>query len=407
MQTMVKRPSLVDILELGAQEDPFHAYHMSQELFGDIFGSDRGYNEEADVLRQSVDGADLGAMWREFQRTVAMLNRQREPLIQLLTFTVGNPVERVLMPTQDDFEEASEFGEPKGIRIGQPFVAGYDFKWYDIGARYTWRFLAESSADQIRAINSSALEADLRLVWNRVMRTIFNSTNSSATVNEQNVNVYRFWNADGSVPPPFKGTTFNGSHTHYITSGAATIDPGDLQLLEDHLYHHGYRMTLGYSLFLLMNRQEATVVRTFKAGTAGALYDFIPGPNIGGGVYLPPNSGVVGAPTNTVPGFAPGTIGSYGPFIVVEEDYIPAGYVLAMASGGDQNIGNPVGIREHERPGLRGLMLMPTAAGRGGDYPLTDSFYQHGLGTGIRHRGAGVVMQITAAGSYTIPAAFA
>jgi hypothetical protein len=348
-------------------------------------------------------------MWREFQRTVAMLNSQRQPLLNLLTFDVpaGKPTERVLLPTQDDFEEASEFGEPKGIRPGVPFIAGYDFTWYDLAIRYTWRFLAEASSDQIRALNASALEADLRLVWTRVMRTIFNSTNSSATVNDQNVNVYRLWNADGNVPPPYKGTTFSGSHTHYITSGAATVDPGDLKDLEDHLYHHGYRMTLGYNLVLMVNRQEATVIRTFKAGTNGALYDFIPGPNIGGGIYLPANSGIVGAPTNTVPGFTAGTIGSYGPFMVVEEDYIPAGYMLAFASGGEQNIGNLVGIRQHERSGLRGLMLMPTNAAPGQDYPLTDSFYQHGLGTGVRHRGAGVVMQVTVSGTYTIPAAYA
>jgi hypothetical protein len=45
--------------------------------------------------------------------------------------------------------------------------------------------------------------------------------------------------------------------------------------------------------------------------------------------------------------------------------------------------------------------------GRTPDYPLIDSFYNRGFGTGIRHRGAGVVMQITASGTYTIPAAYA
>ena len=57
---------------------------------------------------------------------------------------------------------------------------------------------------------------------------------------------------------------------------------------------------------------------------------------------------------------------------------------------------------EH-RADLRGLRLVK---GPDRDYPLTDSFYLHGFGTGIRHRGAGVVMQITASGSYTTPAAY-
>jgi hypothetical protein len=381
------------------EQDLFDLLGLDEDF---IRGYDRGTNEFADVITQSVDGADLNSMWREFQASVALLNRQKTPLINMLTFDVGQPTERVLLPVSDDFEEATEYGEPKGIRLGVPFISGYDFKWYDIALRYTWLFLAESDSTQIRALNGSALEADVRLQFQRVFRTAFNNVNSSATVNEQNVNVYRFYNADGTVPPAYKGTTFAGTHTHYLTSGGATIDPGDLSAIEDHLYHHGYRHSLGYRLLLLVNRQEGVIVRTFKAGVASSLYDFIPvGPGFGGGVYLPANSGIVDRPTQIAP--VDGVIGTYGPWTVVEEDYIPAGYVFALASGGEKNIGNPIGIRQHLRPELRGLRLMP---GPGQDYPLTDSFYQHGLGTGVRHRGAGVVMQITVSGTYTILALY-
>lgn len=367
-----------------------------------LAGYDRGTNEFADVITQSVDGADLNRMWSEFQKAVALLNRQRTPLINWLTFPVTQPTERVLLPVADDFEEATEFGEPKGKRIGTPFVAGYDFKWYDLAHRFTWLFLIEASQQQIRALNSETLEADLRLVFTKVFRGLFNNVNSSATVNDQNVNVYRLWNADGQVPPPFKGTTFAGSHTHYLASGAGTIDPGDLTAIEDALYEHGYRRSLGYDLILLVNRQEGKTIRGFIAGTASAQYTFIPAEGFGGGVFLPANSGIIDRPALNSQGL-PGMIGTYGPFVVIEEDYIPAGWVIGAASGGEQNIGNLVGLREHENAAARGLRLMP---GPGQDYPLTDAFYQHGLGVGVRHRGAGVVMKITA-GGYTIPTGYA
>jgi hypothetical protein len=363
-------------------------------------GGDRGTNEFADVVTQSLDGADLNAMWREFQRSINILNADRDPLVNMMTFPVTDPTERVMVPIAEDFEEATEYGEPKGIRLGQPYVFGYDFKWYDLAIRYTWLFLYESTAEQIRALNAEALEADNRLVFTKVFKAIFNKTNSTAEINQQNINVYRFYNADGFVPPPYKGTTFAGSHTHYITSGAATMDAGDIDVLEDHLYHHGYRVNNGYRLVLMLNRQEGAVIRTFKAGLGSpvAKYDFIPSAGVGGGVILPQGT-IVGRPGDTVRG----QIGTYGPFIVVEEDYIPAGYVFAFATGGDRNIGNPVGLREHQRSELRGLRLVK---GPDRDYPLTDSFYQHGLGAGIRHRGAGVLMQITAAGTYTTPPAY-
>lgn len=368
------------------------------EILG--YDANRGTNEMADVITQSADGSSLADMWREFQAAINLKNKYRNALINLLTFDVTSPTERVLLPAEDDFEVATEFGEPKGKRLGTPFISGYDFFWYDLAIRYTWLFLAESDAEQIRAINSEALEADNRLMFNKVMKRVFDNTNSSASVNGQNVNVYTFWNNDGvNVPPPYKGTTFTSSHTHYLTSGAATIDSGDITDLEDHLYHHGYRQTLGYNMVLLVNRQEGKVVRGFKTTkTTPDPYDFIPLEGVGGGVLIPANGGIVSRPTNRIPG----AIGTYGPFLVVEEDYIPAGYVFAFATAGEQSVGNPVGFRQHAVPSLRGLRLMP---GPGRDYPLTDSFYQRGFGTGVRQRGGGVVMKITA-GAYTIPTNF-
>jgi hypothetical protein len=364
---------------------------------GDMAMAERGFNELEGVIRQSLDGADLRSMWREFQATLALWNRQRQPLINFLSRNVSANTERVFYPTSENFEEATEFGEPKGIRLGKPFVLGFDFKWYDVAIRYTWMFLAESDAEQIRGLNNTALEGDSNLMFTKIMKTLFNPTNSSAVINEQNVNVYKLYNADGVVPPNYKTFTHAGSHTHYLTSGAGTIDAGDIQAISDHLYHHGYSVSTTNRMILLVNRQEGAVIRKLKVAT-GADYDFIPSANYGGGVILPTGT-IIAQPGGTVPG----EVGTYGPWHVVEDDYMPAGYVVGFVTGGESNILNLVGIREHENAGLRGLRLVK---GPDRDYPLTDSFYLHGFGTGIRHRGAGVVMQITASGTYTTPAAY-
>lgn len=368
-------------------------------------GAERGTNQRADALQltTTVDGVSLNQLWREFQRIVAMRNRDRSRLFNLLTFRVTNPTERVMYPTVEDFEEASEFGEPKGIRQGKPFAMGYDFKWYDLAIRYTWMYLVDATADELRALANQALEADNRLEFTRVMRALFNPANRTATIDGANYNVYALYNADGTVPPPYRTNTFNGSHTHYLASGAATVDSGDLSDIETHLHHHGYRLVNGYRLVLMVNPQEGAVIRGAKGAELGGTwkYTFIPNNNIGGGVVLAPNGGVVGAPNLTG---IEGEIGTYGPFVVVEEEYIPAGYVLGFATGGEENLGNLVGVREHSQPGLRGLQLVK---GPDNDYPLTDSFYRHGLGTGIRHRGAGVIMQITTNGTYEAPSAYA
>lgn len=400
MQTMqsdlILPPSLDDPILPGLFE-----HLVLQHVGADISGADRGTNEFEDVITQTLDGADLNAMWREFQRVIALWNRDRSAIINALTFGVTEIVEQVRYPVEEDFEEATEFGVPKGIRLGPAFNMGYDFKWYDIAIRYTWLFLAESTAQQVRGLTNSALEADNRLMFTKVLRAIFNNVNRVATINEQAVNVYPFYNNDGTTPPKYHGTEFASTHNHYLTSGAATIDSGDLDTIEEHLRHHGYNVTGGYKLVVMVNRAQGDVIRTFRVAD-GDKYDFIPGPGYGGGVILQQGR-LINQPTGGLSGLL--EIGTYGPFIIIEDDYIPAGYVLSFAtgSGGAGRTGNPVGIREHQRTELRGLKLL---SGERHGYPLVDSFYQHGFGTGVRHRGAGVVMQITAAGSYTIPTAY-
>ncbi len=369
-----------------------------------ISGGARGTNTEGDVLTQTIDGRDLNDIWREFVAALQFQNQFRQAIIDLLTFPVTTVIEDVPQISSEEFEEASEFGEPTGIRAAvEYFQLGYDFKWYDLAIRFTWKFLAEATAAQVDALNNVALEADNRLVFSRVMRAVFNNTNRRTNIRNNNIPVYPFYNADGTVPPQYKNATFSGTHNHYLTSGAAVVDPGDMRDIENHLLEHGYGRQQGASLFMMANRTDIATIRTFRVGVAGADYDFIPAQG-SPPVFLPRDTTILGGtqPPNTYAGLT--VAGSYGPFTIIEEDYIPSGYLFAFATGGILAATNPVGIREHANPALRGLRLIP---GSRAGYPLLDSFYNRGLGTGVRHRGAGLVMQITAAAAYTIPAAYA
>lgn len=365
---------------------------------------DRGYATEGDVLTQTIDGRDLNEVWADFQSTLSQWNAGRSALVAALTFPVTQPIEDVAQISSEDFEEASEFGVPKSVRGGGFFSMGYDFKWYDVAVRYTWKYLAEATGAQVESQHNMVLEADNRLVFTKVMKAIFDNTNRTATIRGNNFNVYPFYNADGTVPPAFGPNTFTGSENHYLASGAATVDGGDLDAMEEKLALKGYGRLQGSRLILLVNRQELAVIRTLRVST-GSSYDFIPAAggapwllptNTGGPVF--PQGSAIPSEVNGLP-----VAGAYGPWLLVENDYIPAGYMVGFATGGNSNVGNPVGIREHQNSALRGLRLVK---GANPDYPLIEAYYNRGFGTGIRHRGAGVVMKITA-GSYTIPTAYA
>lgn len=358
-----------------------------------ISGGAKGYNEMADYTYHTVDGYDLNDLWTEFQESIRLLNAQRNVIIDRLTFPVQRPIERVQQIAGDEFEEADEFGQPKRMRLEATWDLGFDLKYFDLGISFTYRFLGDNTADNVRALNNQALEADQRLVFKTLMERIFDNTNSSATLRGGTaVTVYPFYNAGLPVAPPtWKTYSHDTTHTHYLASGAAAVVSSDLDDMETHIHHHGY--TQGATLILLANRQEVATIRTFtRAG--GDTWDFIPKRGIS---FL---GNLVGSQDGDPTGLAnyPGFQGMYGNIAVVEEDYIPAAYMFMFASGGIRADRNPVGQREHENPGLQGLKLIP----RHQHYPLIDSFYHHALGSGVRHPGAGVVMKVTT-GAYDIP----
>lgn len=153
-------------------------------------------------------------------------------------------------------------------------------------------------------------------------------------------------------------------------------------------------------MFALVNVTEANVIRNFRVST-GARFDFIPAAGAPG-LFLPRDQELFGSQVgSTFRGM--NVIGSYGPLLVIEEDYVPPAYVVALVSGGEANVQNPIGIREHANTSLRGLSLVK---GRDNDYPLIDSYYVRGFGTGVRQRGAGLVYQIAATGTYAPPAQY-
>lgn len=379
-------------------------YLGMQQLF---MGGERGYHTAADILTQTVDGRDLNAMWDEVQATLQIWNARRQTLVDLLTFPVQTVIEDVPHISTDDFEEASEMGVPKSIRPTMGYFSmAYDFKWYDIATRFTWKFLADATARQVEAAHQAVLEADNRLVFRKVMNTLFRPTNRATNINQNNYTVFALYNGDGTVPPDYAGNTFDGTHTHYLVSGAAVIDSGDLDALIEHLRHHGYSAANGTELMLLANPSECTEIRKFRMNQVNnngaiAQNDFVPA--VGAAPQILTSQGLLGSqPSNSRNGMQ--IIGQYGDLLIAMEDYIPAGYVVIVGSGGAGNLKNPIGIREHANTGLRGLRLVQ---GPNTNYPLQDSYYQRGFGTGIRQRGGAAVMQIKATGSYAAPALYA
>jgi hypothetical protein len=362
-----------------------------------IAGGARGFNAFGDIIKATIDGTDLNELWNDFNGpngALAQYNDAHDSLRSMLSFHTTLPAEEVArVGALATFEDASEYGTPQGTRI-KPDVdkRGAGFRFRDLAIRMTWQYLANATAQQVQAVQNTLLEADHRQVFDAVMGRLFRGNTNG--VNPEGFTIFGLYNNDGETPPDYAGNTFLNTHTHYLASGAAVVDGQDLAA---GIAHHGYTDVPGTQLLIFANKVEMDVIRGFKAGvgTVPSPFDFIPAQ--GSPTYLTTQQ-IVG----DIPPAAYGRIkiaGSFGPAWCSENAFIPAGYVLTVVSGGAESQVNPIVFREHVNGALRGLLNI---GGSSPDYPLIDSFAIRGFGTGVRHRGAAVVMQITA-GAYAAP----
>lgn len=367
-------------------------------------GNRSGIMTEGDILTHTIDGVDLNELWSEFIDANTIYNEHKQGFVGLLTYPVTSNIELVPQIGDFDFEEATEFGIARGQNTNISYYQlAYDYKDWDLKLGYTWKFLRDTPAEQVEAVHTKAIQGDQALVFRKSMEALFYNVTRSTIVNAMEYKVYPLADGDGWIPPAYKGVTFDGSHNHYLASGATTMDSGDFEDSVNHLTEHGYGWDTGTQIVCFANRSEVAQIRTWRfqqtnENSVVANYDFVPA--LGQPALIVPNAeGLLG-------GQAPAVwnglrvSGSYQDVLVIEEPLMPAGYVMFLSTGGVNTDENIVGIREHSSAEWRGLRLLPGNQQR---FPLVDGFYLHGFGSGIRRRTGAVILQITTNGTYTAP----
>ena len=334
----------------------------------------------------TIDGQSLDEIWNAIRIRNAAFNRTASAFIALLTFPTALANEKVGVPSNPEFQEATEFGRPSKVRV-KKVGRGFPLVHYDLGYGYTQEFIDDASSTQISAIQSEVETAYERLRVVKVLEAIFGDTNYT---DADNIAVKRLYNADGEVPPRWQRWIHTGTHDHYLTSAGASLVTTDLDDAEEELVHHGFSEETGTRLILFAHRDEVAVIRGFDPWVPAETGDrpiIICGPIVG--------------PTGVgLGGFA--AQGYHGKWTVVENNELPSGYLLGLATGGQFNARNVAGFRSHRNTSARGLRLIEGPNGR---YPLIDAVYDTYMGAGVGQRGAAVVQQVTA-GSYTVPTFF-
>lgn len=331
----------------------------------------------------TVDGQSLNEIWVEMQAMLRAFNNAAEAVVSYFTFPVVRATEKVGVPHTPQFQIATEYGRPSKVRV-KLVGRGFPLDHYDLGDGYTQEFIDDANAAQLFAVQTTILNS-----WNTLRRELVLSAlmGSSNYTDKDQIAVKRLYNNDGEVPPAVKRWTHDGTHQHYLTSAA--LDTTLLSTMGTHLIHHGFREFGNPTFVLHVNLTNLDTVR--------GLTGFIPHVSASQPKELTGSGVVLGNRREAPAGLqAEGYIGDW---TVVQNNDVPAGYLIGQVVGGPFNERNPVGLRSHENPSVRGLRLIE---GGKQDYPLYDSVYDGYVGAGVGQRGACVVAQITG-GAYTDP----
>lgn len=371
----------------------------------DIVGADRGINVATDILTNTADGVSLNVLWREFSTALAEWNKTRDAISALFTRSTTESFAQLPVGTNNiEFEKQSEFGVPQASRVSPDYTRmGFPLNWSDAGLRYTRRFLRDATAEQVRAQHQAVLEADNRATFRDTMSALTTKApKGSRAANENGVEIFDLWDGStGEVPPSYAGRSFSSTHDHYLVSGATFIDSGDIETLTSTIQEHGHGLReSGEQIVIMVNPAQMDAISSWRKGEANAngavaKYDFIPA--VSAPAYLTDLT-IVG---DRAPAAFSGLPieGSYGDAWITRSYFVPANYVIAVATGGANSLRNPLWLREHPAASSRGLRLLPQYE----RYPLVEATYEHGYGLGVRYRSAAAVMQIKASGSYDNP----
>lgn len=180
------------------------------------------------MLSVSADGVDLNTIWSQVKAAIDAWNAERSALTSLLTFNTTNSADAIPQAaSSESFEVATEYGEQEALRAPTAhLLAAYTFEDFDLATRWTWKFLRAATKEQILAQANFALEADNKLTCGTIFQRLFDN---APDINEWAHTVYPIFNGDNVVPLDYLGKSFTALHNHFLVSGAAEIDSGDLE----------------------------------------------------------------------------------------------------------------------------------------------------------------------------------
>jgi hypothetical protein len=373
-------------------------------IFGDL--------DSRDLVRPVLEFGQPD-LYIRLRQALAYYNQTADAILGLLANRTTTVQERFPFGTIGGglLQPGAELGRALAVRPNQgaEFDVAYPIDRFRTRAIFTPEYLLRATVADVQAVTVQALIDDFNTMFRTTLAALFDNANytfidpKDIGAGAGTLTIRRLFNADGTTGNIYMG---NGrlvnmaSLNHYKVSGNAAFTNSAFLLARDTLKNVG----LNGNIILFISEDDADDV--------SLLSDFVGAEN----AFAYDNYGIGRDPNITVPpgSETPRAIVTYPRAIgrirnagqVVTLPWMPSGYIFAMDATSDR----PLVVRESDLAQLRGFRL--TGNDVVGDPPLDgpdpilNKYWERVFGVGVRNRGNGVVVQITASGTYTAPTFF-
>lgn len=258
-------------------------------------------------------------------------------------------------------------------------------KSYDRVLGWTWDFLRKARNVQIEADIASAIYDVKDNFQKRSLTRFFSTTENTIGTSGYDV---PFVNSTGGnvdyTPPPYNGSTFASTHTHFDRKGTSNHADA-LEAGAGHLYEHG-----------IMGDYTA-MIPLADIATYTALTNFAkPDPSWR---FIRTDSAANWAVANVQDGYVGVYQSKYGLINVWATPRIPTAYLGVYKSYGVNDPRNSLAVRYSPDMGVGAVLMASTAS----TYPLADATIMHEFGVGVNDRLNGYACYFNSSGSYTDP----
>ena len=246
-------------------------------------GNRHGIQSHGDVLvNQLNDGTPLDELWVELTDVLDAYNKHRSTIASLVSYPTTNVADAVPQNVNaESFELATEYGVPQGISDPSYLKLAMNYRDYDLALRASWKYLRDATRDQWENRVTRAIEADNKLVNGLILQRLFSNV---VYTNDFNLSCFGLWNGDGQVPPNHMGKTFDGNHTHYLTTLGTALTPLHVEAGIRHITEHGYAGAQAAKLLLLAHPDDIETSKLtswragleYASGSALPKFDFVP-----------------------------------------------------------------------------------------------------------------------------------